>query len=64
MATQADLDALRAAINEGISRVQYADRSVDYRSLNEMIRIEQRMAREIEVQPVKGRLTPTFCKGL
>lgn len=64
MATQADLDALNASINEGIRRVQYADRSVEYRSLDEMLRIRTQMQRVLTVVSIKGRLTPTFGKGL
>lgn len=34
--TQADADALKAAIAKGESRVTFADRSVEYRSLADM----------------------------
>jgi len=64
MATQADLDALNASINEGARRVQYQDRSVEYRSLDEMLRIRAQMQRELGVTSIKGRITPTFGKGL
>jgi hypothetical protein len=37
--TQADADALRKAIAQGASRVQFQDRSVTYRSLDEMRQI-------------------------
>lgn len=33
---QADIDALRAAVKQGVSSVSYADRTVTYRSLDEM----------------------------
>lgn len=64
MATQADLTALEAAINEGIRRVQYADKNVEYRSLDEMERIRARMVRELELTKAPGRFTPVFCKGV
>ena len=34
--TQADVDALKAAIATGARRVRYADKDVEYRSLEEM----------------------------
>jgi hypothetical protein len=36
--TPADRDALKAAIAKGESRVSFADRSVEYRSVDDMLR--------------------------
>lgn len=64
MTQQSDLDALTAAINRGVRRVQYADKTVEYRSLDEMQRIRLLMMRELGVSKAPGRITPTFCRGL
>lgn len=46
-ATQADLDALEDAINSGALMVRFADRQVQYRSLDDMMRILARMRAEV-----------------
>jgi len=45
--TSADLDAVRVAILKGERTVQYADRSVTYRSIDELQAVEQRILREL-----------------
>ena len=45
--TQTDLDALNQAISYGVTSVRYADRSVQYRSLNEMLTLRALMMDEI-----------------
>ncbi len=45
--TQAQLDALRAAIATGALRVDYGDRSVTYRSLDEMQTLERIMSADV-----------------
>ena len=47
--SQADIDALRAAIKIGALEVRFTDRSVKYRDLSEMYRILHDM--EAEVNP-------------
>jgi hypothetical protein len=42
--TQDDLDALDAAIATGVKKVQYANGSTEYQSLNEMLTLRDRMA--------------------
>lgn len=37
--TQEQIDVLEAAIGQGVLEVQYADKTVKYRSLDEMLRI-------------------------
>lgn len=63
MATQEQLDALTAAINEGVRVVRYADKTVEYRSLDEMQRIRVQMLRELDLVKAPGRITPVFCRG-
>lgn len=61
--TQGQLTALRAAIASGELSVQYEDKRVTYRSLNEMLRIQDLMVAELE----GGRTTivrSSFNKGL
>lgn len=42
--SQADLDAIRATIAKGELRVDFADRSVTYRSIAELLQAEARIA--------------------
>ena len=42
--TEADLTAVRAAIAKGERAVQFADRSVTYRSMDELFQAEERIA--------------------
>ena len=63
--TQAQLDALEAAIAGGELVVQYQDKKVQYRDLGEMMRIRDMMRRDLGlVQPENTRLYPTHSKGL
>lgn len=45
--TQSDLDGIRAAIARGEKTVQFADRSVTYRSVDEMLVAERKIAAEL-----------------
>ena len=51
--TQSDIDALKASIAGGELRVRFADREVEYRNLDEMLRLLSRM--ETEVAQSAGR---------
>jgi hypothetical protein len=42
--TQSDLDAVRAAIAKGERSVQFSDRAVTYRSIEELLQAEARIA--------------------
>ena len=56
--------ALQAAIAGGELVVRFADRSVTYRSLDEMIRIQQLMERELFPDSTSGgRRYASFSKG-
>jgi hypothetical protein len=46
--TQTQLEELRAAIAEGVARVAANGRTVEYRSLDEMRKLERIMADELE----------------
>lgn len=53
--TQTQLNDLRAAIAEGITSVRFSDgRQLNYRTLEEMRRLEQIMSAELEA----GQYTP------
>ena len=49
--TTADLDAVRTAIAKGERTVQFADRSVTYRSMDELLRAEQRISGALASRP-------------
>ena len=58
-------NALQAAIAEGALSVRYADKSVTYRSLDEMMRILKLMATELGLNACTdgGRRYAAFSKG-
>lgn len=63
--TQAQLDALDQAIAEGALTVRYQDKQVQYRSLDEMMRIRSLMASELGVKARSPRRTyASFSKGM
>jgi hypothetical protein len=41
--TQSDLDAIRATIAKGELRVDFSDRSITYRSIDELLKAEARI---------------------
>ena len=51
--TQADLDAVRSAIARGERSVQFADRSVTYRSMDELLRAEERISNALTTERSK-----------
>ncbi len=59
---QADLDAIRAAIAKGERMVTFADRSVTYRSMDELLQAEQRIAAALSARP-KQTLAVQCGKG-
>ncbi len=62
--TQGQLDALNAAIAEGVLTVKYRDRTVTYRSLEEMLRLQDRMQRALGLTSANGgRKLFSFRKG-
>lgn len=52
--TQADLDALNKAVASGALSVRYVDRTVQYRSLEEVLAIRRMMLDELGLPNVTG----------
>lgn len=63
--TMEQYTALQAAIAQGALVVRYVDRSVTYRSLDEMNRILKQMATELGINAGNngGRRFASFSKG-
>lgn len=61
--TQEQVDALEKAIAEGATRVKYADKEVEYRSLSDMIQLLNLMKQELGALPAGGRKFAYFSKG-
>jgi hypothetical protein len=49
--TQADLDAIDAALKRGESSVSFADRRVDYRSVEELLLVRELVSKSIAGRP-------------
>lgn len=63
--SQEDLAILEKAIVQGTLRVQYADKLIEYRSLNDMMRIRDVVRKELGlVNPNSGRRFAQHSKGL
>lgn len=63
--TLTQLDLLNAAIAQGVTKVTYADKTVEYRSLNEMYRIKSEMMLELGLtKPNSGRRFADYRSGL
>ena len=56
--TQEKLDALECAIAEGVKKVKYSDKEVEYRSIDEMLRVRDLMMRKL------GKTTTCGKQGL
>jgi hypothetical protein len=54
--TQQDLDSIKSAIAAGELSVRFGDRQITYRSLDELIRIQNQI--EAELYAAKPRLSP------
>ena len=65
MSSSSDIERLEQAIVSGHQRVQYKDRTVEYRSLDEMERTLARMKREAGLaRSTRRRTNPTYDSGL
>ena len=63
--TTPDLAELEKAIKTGTLRVKYADREVEYRSLDEMLRLRDLMRKELGLAPTGPlRWFAAHSKGL
>lgn len=62
--TQEQLDALTEAISQGAVKVKYSDKEVEYRSLEEMMKIRDMMKQELGQVKGSGRTLVEWSKGL
>lgn len=63
--TQTDLDKIEAAIKDGVLSVKYSDKTVQYRSLDEMLKIRDLIKKELGISTGAGqRLYASYSKGL
>jgi hypothetical protein len=62
--TQAQYDALKSAIAEGVKEVYYGDKRVVYRDLIEMQSILSAMENDLGLSNKKRRKYPSHNKGL
>lgn len=63
--TQSQLDALNAAIASGTLRVTYDGKTIEYRSMAELLQAKSIVERSL--QPVASRVTgynPVYDKGI
>lgn len=61
--TQAQLDALNEAIAQGVLEVEYADKKVRYRSLEEMRSIRDEMNAQLNPSTRKTYSYPKYRSG-
>lgn len=66
MYTVEQYNTLKAAIAQGVYRVKYADKEVEYQSLTDMLRILKLMETELGINPNANgrRVYAEFKKGL
>jgi hypothetical protein len=55
--TDADLTAVRTALLKGERTVQFADRSVTYRSVDELLQVEARILGELTSTQTRAKQT-------
>lgn len=58
-----DLDALEKALAQGVKSVKYTDKEIEYRSLNEMLRLRDVMRQSLGLVRKSNRLLAKFDKG-
>lgn len=61
--TQIQLDALEKAIAEGVTRVKYETKEVEYRSLDEMLRLRDVIRQALGLVSRGGRILTNHSKG-
>ncbi len=64
MGLREEYDALKAAKNQGALEVQYGDKRVKYRSLDEINSILDGMERQLGIRKTSGRRYFETSKGL
>lgn len=59
-----DVATLKAAIAKGIRSVKYQDKSIEYASMDEMLKALRLMEQELGIKSKGGRLYAEAGKGL
>lgn len=62
--TLTHLEALELAISQGTTRVKYENKEVEYRSLEEMLKLRDVMRAELGLVKKSARLYASHNKGL
>lgn len=63
--TTKDLEALEAAIAKGVQRVKYTDKEIEYRSLDDMFKLRDRIKKELGLKSNTLKQCKTYYnKGL
>lgn len=62
--TLEQLKALENSIAKGVLKVDYTDKSITYRSLNEMLKLREVMRRDLGLNKKSTRLLAEHSKGL
>lgn len=62
--TNAQLQALEQAIARGVTRVTYDGKTVEYRSLAEMLDLRDRMRADLGLTAASGPRVAAFRRGL
>jgi len=59
-----DVEALENAIKQGVKRVKYADKEIEYPSLQEMLNLRDLMKKELGLIPPTTRKFAVYNKGI
>lgn len=62
--TQSDLDALETAMKGGVRKVKYSDKEVEYRDLEEMMKLRNIMKKSLGQTKGSRKYFTNFDKGL
>lgn len=62
--TSADLTAIESAISKGAMKVKYGDKELTYRTLDEMLRVRDKIRKDLELTNSTQKIFPKFGKGL
>ena len=62
--TEADLEALETSIKSGVRSVEYADATITYHSLDEMLRLREVMKQSVQATPgtPSSKVRSTYAK--
>lgn len=61
--TSDDIDRLKSALSEGVLIVEYADKKVEYRTLDEMLKILALMEQDVNGRR-GGKVNQAYVTGL